>query len=383
MFVSNVLFLFAFATIGCQPSTPTPSRFQSSDDGIYREKLQTSYSSDAEFEKDDKDDRVDSRGYEDDEEDEEDDFVSSRSGLDEKDLDKIKDDDQGLDDESDMNEEISTEEEVADYVVGNAPVMTALTSCGNKTPEADFDIYLSGKNDFTFGSWNNTGVDPTSDDVSKYADKAFDPAQGKIAEADCGGREVVSSTFVKKLHNWHSQHFNGLVMTAGSMPIDKMSGVVVELMVHSDGTALPTEAQIQSSFESHFAGNDFEAANLDQSQTNFLLTFEVSDSGRVLKARYPFEIKESDFDKWLQFVVPVESLTWFYEENYTPEFITYEEALQSDMSFTRAVFVAESSSLGTARSMLGIGDDAAFNGLNVPPLFKEQAITIHRISVVE
>ena len=143
------------------------------------------------------------------------------------------------------------------------------------------------------------------------------------ADASCADATVYQNVLVKKYANWDMQHVNGVEpkLTDQELFLKDINSIVLEFKVSSEGSLIPTNQQIETTFNQHLSAEQLQ--QLDASQINLGLTlFEkgfddqstASFNANVFLSLDP----ELYFDRWVRVTIPANSLNYYTEQNWAP-----------------------------------------------------------------
>ncbi|MEL7369814.1 MAG: hypothetical protein AAFN74_12930 [Myxococcota bacterium] len=258
-------------------------------------------------------------------------------------------------------------------------------ACG--TSEVATQVNFMPPNAFFIDGWTHTFVD------SRFEGDAY-ALDVPRSDSTCASVPTLQRNLVKRFDNWANNHVNGYVFLDGAVPVETIEALVIELRVHRAKTAVPSPADVEAAFKPIMDQNDwpFDAASLDGGHASFLFVLEQLAGDDVTleqtKAKFLLTISPDDYDTWIRYVVPIESMEFFVFQNFLTTPSSVQEAIGRNVSFKKGLFTAESESEVTLRNVVYdqdpvvAGDDIAYGALNFPLVVADQAVSIKKIGLV-
>ncbi|BCE03544.1 PKD domain-containing protein [Marinicellulosiphila megalodicopiae] len=269
----------------------------------------------------------------------------------------------------------------------------AINTCG-LNPVIDHDGYLlvDGSMSNINNDWSHVNSNATEWDgiAQSTADYVID--KGYTANANCNGAQSINNILVKKYTDWDSQHGNGFKFPVSNdnASFADLGTITMDIYIDSANSVLPTNTEVRSAY------SGLTSAQLDEfDDGEFYLDIQLNYDGvdpipgddyatqGDVHGTINLTIDRDYHDQWLRVSVPVSSLIYREEvANWgvqTVSFNDVKDLVPSDMSF-----VAETKSRNTYRNYLTgtqQSDNNQFAALNLPKLYKEEAIRIKYLEI--
>ena len=188
-----------------------------------------------------------------------------------------------------------------------------------------------------------------------------------------------SSTLIKKYHNWHHQHANGITAKFPQLLYGEVAGLELVLRINRKQSHLPNQEQLAKVYSPWLS--DEQLATLDDGNVHLSLALrsQVIEGTTMpqFNAEYFLALDANNqLDDWYQVFIPVAELVKYTEINYQKTPLTQEQAkamLVADFKLS-----AETKSGKVIRHFIG----DSYNE-TVPQLFKEVGIEIQYLAVVK